>query len=128
MKKITAEWVAKAEGDHSIVGRELRARKAPSYDGVCFHAQQCVEKLMKAVLILKGVVPPRTHDLIRLHELMRSTITGWDWPLSDLRLLDRAAVQFRYPGDSADKEIADEALAVAGTLREKLSSIIEADV
>lgn len=44
MKPITKEWIDKAEGDRAIAGREMRVRKEPSYDGVCFHAQQCAEK------------------------------------------------------------------------------------
>ena len=32
-------------------------------DAVGFHAQQAVEKAMKAVLVLEGVAFPRTHDL-----------------------------------------------------------------
>ncbi len=43
MQPLTLEWVAKAEGDFSTAGRELRARKAPNYDAACFHAQQCFE-------------------------------------------------------------------------------------
>jgi HEPN domain-containing protein len=50
MKPMTAEWVAKAEGDFAMVERESHARKNPNYDGVCFHAQQCAEKYLKARL------------------------------------------------------------------------------
>jgi hypothetical protein len=28
--------------------RESRVRKNPSYDGICFHTQQCAEKYLKA--------------------------------------------------------------------------------
>jgi len=48
MKPITAEWVAKAEGDFATLERESRVRKHPNYDGICFHAQQCAEKYLKA--------------------------------------------------------------------------------
>ncbi len=50
MKPITAEWVSKAESDFALMEREGRVRKNPSYDGVCFHAQQCAEKYLKARL------------------------------------------------------------------------------
>jgi len=50
MNPLTREWVEKAEGDFTIAGRELRAGKAPIYDAVCFHAQQCAEKYIKAIL------------------------------------------------------------------------------
>ena len=45
MKPITAEWVAKAEGDFAVLEREINVRDNPSYDAICFHAQQCAEKL-----------------------------------------------------------------------------------
>lgn len=48
MKPLVAEWVSKADGDYAIVERESRARKNPSYDGICFHAQQCTEKYLFA--------------------------------------------------------------------------------
>jgi HEPN domain-containing protein len=50
MKRITLEWVAKAEGDLHSCERECRSRKYPNYDSACFHAQQCVEKYLKARL------------------------------------------------------------------------------
>jgi len=55
MRPMTREWVAKAEGDFAIVERESRARRDPSYDGLCFHAQQCAEKYLKARLCEEGV-------------------------------------------------------------------------
>ena len=59
MKPITREWVDKAEGDFAVMERESRARKDPNYDAVCFHAQQCVEKLIKALLIHRATSLPR---------------------------------------------------------------------
>jgi hypothetical protein len=40
MNPAVAEWVSKAEGDFVTAGREMRARKSPNYDAVCFHSQQ----------------------------------------------------------------------------------------
>ena len=64
MKPATSEWVAKAEGDYLTAGRELRARKSPNYDAVCFHAQQCAEKYLKAVLQENERNIPKIHNLI----------------------------------------------------------------
>ena len=47
MNEIVAEWVDRAEGDFRTAEREVRVRNAPSYDSVCFHAQQCAEKYLK---------------------------------------------------------------------------------
>ena len=49
MKKITQEWIAKAEEDYLVATRELKA-DPPALDAVCFHAQQCIEKYMKAYI------------------------------------------------------------------------------
>jgi len=51
----------KAEGDCTAV-RVLLEREEIADDIVGFHAQQAVEKAMKAVLSLSGVDYPRTHD------------------------------------------------------------------
>jgi len=51
MKPLTAEWVEKAEEDWVSLLRSYRARKDPSYNVACFHAQQCAEKYLKARLV-----------------------------------------------------------------------------
>ena len=70
MKPIAAEWVSKAEGDFATVERECRARRNPNYDGACFHAQQCAEKYLKALLTYHAIDFPRTHDLTELAALL----------------------------------------------------------
>jgi HEPN domain-containing protein len=55
MKPLTLEWVAKAENDFATALRESRVRKNPNYDAVCFHAQQCAEKYLKARLQEAGI-------------------------------------------------------------------------
>lgn len=69
MNDLTAEWIAKAEGDYATAGRELRARRRPNYDAVCFHAQQTAEKYLKAFLQENGADFPKTHSLIELLQL-----------------------------------------------------------
>jgi HEPN domain-containing protein len=109
MKPIAAEWVGKAEGDFATVERETRARKAPNYDGVCFHAQQCAEKYLKALVV--GVDLPflRTHDLVVLLDQLLPLYPLWEVYRSDLAYLSEFAVSFRYPGESADRESALDA-------------------
>ena len=48
MKPETAEWIQKAEGDRGTARREFAVEDTPNYDAVCFHAQQCAEKYLKA--------------------------------------------------------------------------------
>jgi len=105
------EWVAKADGDYATALREYRARKKPNYDAACFHAQQCIEKLLKAVLIKNRIVFSKVHDLEILLDLCLAAYPLWEPMREDMQLLTQYAVQFRYPGESADKEEARQAIA-----------------
>lgn len=106
MKPLTLEWMHKAEGDFAIVERESRARKNPSYDGVCFHAQQCAEKYLKARLTEAGIKFEKIHDLTSLLDLVIPVEPLWESFRIDLAYLSDFAVHFRYPGESADRTVA----------------------
>jgi HEPN domain-containing protein len=96
MKPIAAEWVAKAEGDFAILERECRARKAPNFDGACFHAQQCAEKYLKARLCEAGVTFSKIHDLVALLEQALDVEPEWETYREDLAYLSDFAIAFRY--------------------------------
>jgi HEPN domain-containing protein len=70
---LALEWLVKADADFVTANRELRARKMPNYDAACFHAQQCVEKLLKSIMIHEKLVPPKSHDLSYLLILTLAT-------------------------------------------------------
>jgi HEPN domain-containing protein len=61
-----------------------------------FHAQQAVEKALKAWLTLVGVEYPRTHDLEELLELLEERAEPILGVFYDLIDLTDFAVQFRY--------------------------------
>jgi HEPN domain-containing protein len=124
MNATVKEWTAKADGDYRMAGRELKARNHPNYDGICFHAQQCAEKLMKAALIHQGTTPPKTHDLLGLNRLLVQACQGWGWPEQELRFLSHSAVTFRYPGESASAADAARAFEICSRLRTKLLKIL----
>ncbi len=73
MKKLTAEWVMKAEVDFEAA-RELAGAKRRLHDGVCFHCQQCAEKYLKALLEEQGLAVPKTHNLVSLLPLLQPHI------------------------------------------------------
>jgi HEPN domain-containing protein len=125
MQPLTAEWIVKAEADLATARRELRARRAPNYDAACFHAQQCAEKYLKARLQEDQTAFPRTHDLIALYNLVPTPDPTLTALLHDLRLLTAFGVTFRYPGASANRVMARDAvarcLAVRAVIRHSLS-------
>ena len=101
MKPITTEWIEKAESDYKAAAL-LRNEPARVYDAISFHAQQCVEKYLKAWLSECEVDFPRTHDLEALTKLASSSLAGLEKLLDDLRFLTSFAVKIRYPGITAD--------------------------
>jgi HEPN domain-containing protein len=103
MNPLTLEWIDKAEGDFATASREMRVRKLPNYDAVCFHAQQTAEKYLKAVLHENRRSIPKTHSLVELQP--------------DLNILEGYAVQYRYPGQAAEKLDARAAFSAARRVR-----------
>lgn len=124
MKPLTREWVNKAEADFATAQRELRARRLPNYDAVCFHAQQCAEKYLKARLQEADLPSPKTHDLTVLLGLLLPVDPMLDTLRPSLNILGSYAVEVRYPGESAAKEQAHEAVSrcrlIRSILRERL--------
>lgn len=117
MKPLTSEWVDKAEGDFATASREIRVRKAPNFDAVCFHAQQCAEKYLKALLQEANLQFGKTHHLIALLDILVSVIPSWEFLRPQLQDLNAYSVSIRYPGESADKTAAKEALSLSTTIR-----------
>ncbi|NOX62001.1 MAG: HEPN domain-containing protein [Chloroflexi bacterium] len=65
------------------------------YTQSCFHAQQCAEKSIKALLINQGQSPPRSHRLVYLINLLSSDLLA-DMQ-KDVGLLDLFYIPTRYP-------------------------------
>lgn len=124
MNETVREWIEKAEGDYRTAGRELNVDDSPNYDAVCFHAQQCIEKLMKAVLLQRNVIPQKTHDLVALQRELVSHVAKWDADVDALRFLTLAAVHYRYPGESAGKSDAEAAVESCGRVRDELLKLL----
>jgi len=84
-----------AERDRVTVEVLLRYPDSP-ITSVCFHAQQYLEKVMKAVLVSHAVIFRRTHDLEELADLLEGQ--GLTLPASRnyLTRLNPFAVAFRY--------------------------------
>ena len=70
LKEIAREWTQKADNDLKTATHTLELGDECPTDTVCFHAQQCVEKYLKALLVLFEIDFPRTHELKTLIELL----------------------------------------------------------
>jgi HEPN domain-containing protein len=109
-------WAERAEEDF-ILARAALKRKQPLTSGACFHAQQCAEKYMKALLISKGADFPKAHDLLLLNNLCSATGIFLEIEPKHLNTLTDYAVRTRYPGDDPTVDDAKEAIELAKLIR-----------
>ena len=128
MKQITLEWVEKAEGDFATAEREALVDQSPNYDAVCFHSQQCAEKYLKARLQEASLPFPRIHDLSVLLDRVLSIEPTWETLREAAESLTSFAVEYRYPGLSANESEAREAVAACAEVRRAVRSALSLDV
>lgn len=120
MNRTVSEWVDKAEADYRTAVREFQTPDLPNYDAVCFHAQQCIEKLMKAILIHRKQLPPRTHSLERVYEMLKPLYPDLSCSANDLRHLTKIGMAVRYPGETAERDEANDVMEICTRLRDSL--------
>jgi HEPN domain-containing protein len=118
------EWMAKAEGDWEAL-EILLTRDSPGLrDAVVFHAQQCVEKLLKARLIQLGQTVDKIHDLAALSRQLEAVDRQWSWDDEELADLSSGAVLARYPGFETSAEEQAELVEIASRVRRALRILL----
>ncbi len=112
-----------ADGDWKTVELLLQHRDAP-VSSVGFHAQQYLEKVMKAVLVSNGVIFRRTHDLEQLADLLERQ--GIELPLlkDQLTRLSPFAVTIRYE----DIELTFADIDTVGEMMENAQAWVERQI
>jgi len=125
MNELVSEWVKKAEADFISALREYRARKNPNYDAAGFHAQQCIEKYLKAILQQHHIRFEKIHDLLALLELCLPKVPELELDREPLANLTQFAVKYRYPGETATRDQARYALKAMKILKPKLREKLE---
>ena len=125
MKLSTQEWIDKAEGDFVTAQMSYRARKQPNYDAACYHAQQCAEKYLKARLEEAGMAIPKTHNLYALLTLVSPLEPTWQSLSADLNVLNAFAIAYRYPGVTATKLDAQDAVKRCREIRRMIRRSLE---
>jgi HEPN domain-containing protein len=108
-----------AAGERDRVAFRILRRDAESpLEIVLFHAQQAIEKYLKAVLVSHGVMFRRTHDLLELRDLVEGAGIAVPVERPLLARLVPYAVDFRYLGVGAPEVSPEEAEHAIGTLRD----------
>lgn len=96
-------WFAYARSDLAL------AKTPPSdeilKDSLCFHAQQAVEKSIKAVLVQLGIAFPKVHSIERLIDLLPASVARTSELIASAQMT-AFATTFRYPG--VQEPVSDE--------------------
>ncbi|HOC67519.1 MAG: HEPN domain protein [Candidatus Hydrogenedentes bacterium ADurb.Bin101] len=122
---LLSEWLRRAEDDIKVV-ELLLANETGLATPIAFHAQQAVEKYLKAYLTWHQVPFPKTHDIERLLVLVESINKNLVCSLADTTVLTLYAVEVRYPGDmaAATNEEAQDAVALMCKARDAILSAL----
>jgi HEPN domain-containing protein len=108
---VVRQWMEKAENDLKTAAHTLKLGSDCPTDTVCFHAQQCVEKYLKALLVLNGKDISRTHHIAELMRMLPVALRP-DLSPEEQELLTDYAVSARYPGDYEPIPLAEAKHAV----------------
>ena len=118
---VIREWLGKAENDLLTAAHTLKLGADCPTDTVCFHAQQCVEKYIKALLIFQAIPFPKTHNIRSLRALLPAKLR----PKLDSTVQDRLteyATVMRYPEGGPDISLSEarQAVAIARRVRREV--------
>jgi HEPN domain-containing protein len=107
-----AALLARKATEDAVALREFEGNPEIADSILGFHAQQAIEKWLKAVLADNSVAFEYTHDLRRLIELLETT--GITFPLDtrEVVMFTEFAVPLRYE-DLLDAEPLDRSAAIA---------------
>ena len=124
MNPLTLEWIEKAEEDYNSA-KWLQQAPDPGHNSICFHAQQCIEKYLKAWLQEADVPVPRTHNLGELLALIVPTLPAWGQWQPDFKKITEYAVDSRYPGESATPEDTQHAMHTCEAVRQAVRTSLK---
>lgn len=118
---VARQWAQKAEGDLINATHTLTIAENCPTETACFHAQQCVEKYLKSVLVLRGVDFPRTHSIRSLMEMLPAGLRPKLTVIEQDQLTEYATTT-RYPGDYEPISITDarRAIRLANRVRSEI--------
>ena len=123
---VAREWTAKGDNDLKNAVHTLKLGKDCPTDTVCFHAEQCVEKYLKAFLVALEKPFPKTHDIESLISLMPKDIR-LGLTVEEQRRLTEYATVLRYPGpyEAISLSEAKQAVKLAQRVQRKIRKLLE---
>ncbi len=96
LQRASLEWVKRAKGNLARA-RQSKPEEA-FWEDLCFDAQQAAEKALKAVLVVRNIDFPKTHEISELLRLIEQCGIEVQDELWQAQVLAKYAVETRYPG------------------------------
>ena len=123
---VVKEWIAFAEMDY-LTAKHLYENMYPKpLEIICYHCQQCAEKLLKAALIANNVSLQKTHDLGLLAEMLQEYISVDENYINICNDLTPYGIKIRYPQELFIEEYhVENALKATQQLRDWLKEILD---
>ena len=115
--KKAEEWLQYADEDLRLAKHAFKLKTSAPFKLIAYHAQQCVEKCLKAYLVFNDIDFPFTHNISALLELCPPS-ADWSKELDDAKVLSAYAVTARYRSDDAGKIARRQQLAPCNGLPE----------
>ncbi len=124
-KEVVVRWLNKADNDLKNIANNLASADVPT-DTVCFHAQQAIEKCLKALLISRGCNVGKTHDLVKLATECADILPAIEALEEELESISDYGVAVRYPDGFCDPtlEEARHVYEIALTVRGMMSEVL----
>ena len=123
MNPLTLEKIQKAEDDWAMLTLALQSPR-PLRDPICFHAQQCVEKYLKAWLQEANLRVPRTHNLNVLLHLIVPAHPEWRAWRTDFAKFKPHAVDARYETFMTEAD-AEHAVRICTEVRTAIRAVLQ---
>lgn len=125
LKKQVRNWIEIAEEDLRVAKHSFTLESNIPYRIICYHAQQCAEKYLKAFLVSKLIEFPYTQSIDYLLKLIQP-IEPITEILNDACELTNYAIAKRYPGEykPLTKQDAEKSVQLAEKVKELISNLL----
>lgn len=126
-RDLVGQWIMK--GDQDLAAAEIVLQSGVRLQFViAFHAQQAVEKYLKALLVRHQVYFPKTHDIGKVLDLVAACEPAIAEDLHEATLLTPFGVEIRYPGDTPELMPGEEtrAVEIARRVRDAVKALLKA--
>jgi len=120
------KWIEIAEEDLLLAKHAFTLQSNIPYRLICYHAQQCAEKYLKAFLVSKFIDFPYTHSINVLIKLAPEEFKLMTKLESTFKLTNYAVAR-RYPGEyqNIKKEDAQNAVKLAELVKKIIYGLLE---